>query len=516
MGVRSITGGARRPQARTVASRNIVAAADAGPISPMEALSISPLEHGILLSALIIGSGIYLSYPEYVPIANLIIPFAIIIGLGVGCFRMARGKVATILTPVFCFRVSLIFYSGFGSLVPILGGEEELAVLQAFFYFTEIDHLKFNIVNVIFIMSINFSTVLANSILHRIKLHSHDLSNISRFIEPSNISLLVVGLAILIMGSFVYFVFILPFQFGIDVGTIPQALAQIALSSLIGLFLCTIWSLQNRPRLAWLFVSIAVLMSAIGLTTYSKSDVVLPLIMIGAAYIYARPTVSRSLIWLVIILGSFAISQPVTSHGRMVLLERYGSIEGPAGLGERTRIIVDYYTEPVEIRESEANYATIRFSYVNIGTFAITEADSGNYVDTYSRAWAIFIPRFLWPEKPNMTQIGRDINFAITGNDQSAVGTGLSAEAYWNGGFPMVCLGGIVIGTLLWLWSIYSIQVQVIGAWHLFPIILLGIRSGVRSDGMFVLDILGPIFVAFFGHIILTFGNRLIQRFRSG
>jgi hypothetical protein len=108
------------------------------------------------------------------------------------------------------------------------------------------------------------------------------------------------------------------------------------------------------------------------------------------------------------------------------------------------------------------------------------------------------------------------MNFAITGSDESAVAPGFATEAYWNAGFVGVILGGVIIGTLLWLWSLYSIQVQVLGAWHLFPVVLLGVRSGVRSDGLLVTDLFGPIFVAFFGHIILTFANRLIQRFRSG
>lgn len=509
-------GGARRLREQAVASRPDSTSPAPATLSPMEALAISPLEHGVLLTALIIGVGIYLSYPEFVPAANLILPFAIVIGLGLGCLRMARRKVATILTPMFCFRVSLLFYSGFGSLVPVLGGEENLAVLQTFFYFNDEDLLKFNIVSLLFAIFINMSTVIGNAVLSRLKFDSSQKSAVARLIEPSNISLLVVGITILVIGNMVYFIFILPFQFGLGTGSVPQVLAQVALSGLIGLFLCTIWSLQNRPKLAWLFVGIALLLSAIGLTTYSKSDVIMPLIMIGAAYIYARPTVPRSLFWLVVILTTFALSQPVTSYGRGVIFERYGSSSAPAGINERMNIIVDYYTEPTEVRDVEANYAAIRFSYVNIGAFAISEYDIGNPIDTYSRSWAVFIPRFLWPDKPILTDISRDMNFAITGNDQSAVAPGFASEAYWNAGFVGVVLGGIIIGTLLWLWSLYSIQVQVLGAWHLFPVVLLGVRSGVRSDGLLVTDLFGPIFVAFFGHIILSFGNRLVQRFRTG
>lgn len=508
-------GGTLHLRKQTVASRSVGKPQTPAALSPMDALAVSPLEHGILLAALILGVGIFLSYPEFIPAANLILPLAIMIGLGLGCLRMARRKVATILTPTFCFRVSLLFYSGFGSLVPVLGGEENLAVLQTFFYFNDEDLLKFNIVSLIFAIFINLATTFGNSILSRVNFAKDQNSRISGLIEPSNISLLVFGIGILVVGNMIYFIFILPYQFGLGVGTVPQVVAQIALSGLIGLFLCTIWSLQNRPRLAWLFIGVALLLSAIGLTTYSKSDVIMPLIMIGAAYIYARPTVARSLMWLVVILATFAISQPISSHGRGVIIERYGSLSAPAGIGERIDIIVDYYTEPTEVSEAEANYAAIRFSYVNIGAFAISEFDTGNAIDTYSRSWTVFIPRFLWPDKPILTDISRDMNFAITGSDESAVAPGFASEAYWNAGFIGVMLAGIVIGTILWLWSLYSIQVQVLGAWHLFPIVLLGVRAGVRSDGLLVTDLFGPLFVAFFGHIVLAFGNRLIQRFRT-
>ncbi|MEY4270210.1 MAG: hypothetical protein RLZZ58_1426, partial [Pseudomonadota bacterium] len=149
-------------------------------------------------------------------------------------------------------------------------------------------------------------------------------------------------------------------------------------------------------------------------------------------------------------------------------------------------------------------------SYVNVGTYAMHEYDSGLPGDSFKYTYAILIPRFLWPEKPVLTSVATDLNFSATGSFNSSVSAGISVELYWNFGWVGLFVGALGIGILLYLWSLYTIRVQEVGAWHLFAVVLLGMKVGTRSDGFIVTDIFGPLLLAVLGHFALSAIDKVI------
>lgn len=487
------------------------------PPSDADALKPTPFELALLLAGLLFGSAILAAYQDLAWLGNIFCPSILAFAMAYGNYRMAVRRVATILTPSFGFRTAILFYGGVGSLVPVLGSDAELSIILSFYAFTEEQLLKYNLVTTLFALVFTFTGPLIQFVSGRVRGRQIIAGKgLNSLIEQSNFSLLTVGLALLILGTAVNFIFILPFQFGLVSTTFPVVIAQIAYSALIGIFLCTVWALQNRRSVAFIFVSIGLLYAFLGMSTFSKSDVIMPVIMLAAAFIYVRPNMRTLLLGALFVVGTFQIAQPVTSFGRSMLLSSYGSISGPAGLAERTAILAEYVQNPSIAQEKDANYALIRFSYVNIGTLVIERYDMGFPADTLSYAYAVFIPRIIWPEKPILTDLSRELNYEITGNDQSAVATGLAPEAYWNGGWLGVIIGAFGAGTIFWAWSVYSLRVQSLGAWHLFPVVLLGIRAGTRFDGFFVVDLLGPLLFAVIGHFVLMMANRFVHRFRNG
>lgn len=516
MGVRPTSIGQRWRGTSGPVAANHVQNPSAQP-SDADALKPTPFELALLLAGLLFGSAILAGYPDLAWIGNIVCPSILAFAMAFGNYRMAVQRVATILTPSFGFRTAILFYGGVGSLVPILGSDADLSVILSFYAFTEDQLLKYNMVITLFALVFTFTGPIIQFVSGRVRVTQGLVGErLNNLIEPSNFSLLTVGLALLILGTAVNFIFILPFQFGLVTTTFPVVIAQIAYSALIGIFLCTVWALQNRRSVAFIFVSIGLLYAFLGMSTFSKSDVIMPVIMLAAAFIYVRPNMRTLLLGALFVVGTFQIAQPITSYGRAMLLSSYGSITGPAGLAERAAIIAHYVENPSIAEEKEANYALIRFSYVNIGTLVIERYDMGFAADTLSYAYAVFIPRIIWPEKPILTDLSRELNYEITGNDQSAVATGLAPEGYWNGGWLGVFLAAFGAGTIFWAWSVYSLRVQSAGAWHLFPVVLLGIRAGTRFDGFFVVDILGPLLFAFIGHFLLMMANRFVHRFRNG
>ena len=471
-------------------------------------------ELAILLISLTFGQTVYLTAPDSALLANIILPISLMIAMGYGSYIMVKRRIATILTPNFAFRAAMLFYGGLGSLVPLFANDAELTALLSFYPFTDYELLKYNIVVMLFANIFVISSPMIHFFSEKILIKTQFLRH--KFVEESNLSMFVIGLGLLLIGSFVNAAFIIPFQFGFSNSAFPLPLYIIASSANIGLFLLIVWSYKHKPALLFLFIAIGVVYIAVGLLTYSKTDSILPLIMIVSALVYVRPNLKTITIGALLIAVVFQALQPVTAFGRHRLAQAYGSISAPAGLTERLRIVRDFYDAPSEEYETDINYALMRFSYVNVGTFVISRYDIGQPGNSYEYAYALLIPRAIWPDKPPLTEGARNLNFEATGNDQSSVTSGLAPEGYWNGGWIGVVLAGLLASMIFWAWSLYALRVQEVGAWHLFPVILVGVRAGTRFDGWFVVDVLGPLLIAVVGHFILTFANRLIRRARGG
>jgi hypothetical protein len=471
-------------------------------------------ELAILLISLMFGLTVYLVAPDSPVLANIVLPISLMVAMVYGNYIMATRRVATLLTPIFAFRTAIIFYGGVGALVPIFANDIEMTSLLTFYFFDEKDMLKYNIVNILFCLIFVSAGPMISRLLKNVDSNSD--SFLKNFIHKSSLSIIFIGILLFLFGAIVNLIFILPFQFGFITSTFPVALYQISNSAQIGIFLMIIWALKGRSIFLYPIFGVGIIYVIIGLLTFSKTDAILPLIMMVAALVYSRPNLKTLALGALLIVSVYQALQPVTAYGRHRILQTYGEITAPAGLNERLRIVRDFYVAPTEEYETDVNYALLRFSYVNVGTLVIGRYDIGQPGNSYQYAYALLIPRAIWPDKPILTEASRNLNYEATGSDRSSVSSGLATEGYWNGGWLGVALAALITSVIFWLWSLYALRVQEVGAWHLFPVILVGIRAGTRFDGWLVVDVLGPVMLALVGHFILTFANRLISRARGG
>jgi hypothetical protein len=462
---------------------------------------------------LLFGAVIYLTAPSSHHLANIVLPLSLIVAMAYGNYIMATRSVATLLTPIFAFRTAILFYGGLGSLMPIIANESELSAMLSFYPFTDSELLKYNIVILLFAFIFLLSGPLIQNFVNYGRIFYHYKKKM--IIDKSNFSMFWVGFTLFTVGTIVSFIFIIPFQFGFISTTFPVMIFQVALSAQIGLFLMLISAFKTYRPLIYPIIGAGVFYIFLGILTFSKSDAILPLIMIITALVYARPSFKNFTVGALIILAFFQSIQPITAYGRHRIAQTYGTISAAMGPEERIGILRDYYNSPAEAYETDVNYALLRFSYVNVGTLVMSRYDIGQTGNSYEYAYALLIPRLLWPAKPSLTESARTLNFEVTGNDQSSVTSGLAPEGYWNGGWFGVALAALMTSIVFWLWSLYALRVQAAGAWHLFPVILVGIRAGTRFDGWFVVDILGPLLFAVVGHFLLSFANRLIHRLRG-
>lgn len=470
-------------------------------------------ELGILLLTAALGAVALLLGRSWQSAMNIVIPAVLMVMMARGTVGMLRVSVATVWTPLFWARAAIFFYGGFGTAFLLVANNESRDYAEVFFTLYATDILKYNVVLVVFTFVMLVVVRLMTVVITFGNGRSDGLMNLTK----STLDLSLIGGIFLTLGAVANFVFIVPYQFGFVTTTFPAILNEVAQASMIGLFLATVSLARNRSPLLLPVLLLGVVMIFVGLLSFSKSSTVMPFVMLSLAFFYLRPTLFRAFLMASAIVTVFFSSAPLVDQGRMLMTLRYGGIDAPAPMSERFEMLASYFDDRTVIAgDDEINYAALRFSYANVGSFVVTLYDAGQPASTYRNAGAIFIPRAIWKDKPIITDDARQLSYQLTGNWNNSIAPGLAPEAYWNGGWLGVVLIASVIGVILAYWSLYNLSVQLTEAWHLFPVVLLGVRMGSRFDGFFVSDVIGPLAFGLAGHFVLSVGNAAVAQRRIG
>lgn len=472
---------------------------------PVDVLRPPAAELFIVAGALLLSLLAYGYEGAAMQVMNYGGPVLLIVAAGWGLAAMLNVSAAAIWTPLFWARLGLIAYFGLGSLVPHFANDTTKTMMEGFYLYFAPDVAKFNLVTLAFYLCLLLSV---KAVLFLTRSAARGGKSPAR-IEPSSLSLLAIGSLFLVAGASMHYLFVLPRKFGIFEGAVPGAFVQIALTASLGYFLVTLWALQNRSPWLFALVGLVALDVLAGILLFSKTDAIFPMVMVALAFIYARPTLKRALLAGAIVAGFYFAIVPVAIYGRDSLIATYGRLD-KAPIGDRLSILTHYSPSQARQYQSDAQSGWMRLSYINAGTFAINQYDAGQPGDSLRHIFVVWIPRVIYPAKPVITDVGRDFNVAVNGNDTSQSTPGMPAEGYWDFGWPGVVGFALFAGIVFTLWSLYSVQVMLAGAWHLLVVVLLGLRVGLRVDGLVVSDIVGPIGIAVLMHMGLTLLNRAI------
>jgi predicted membrane protein len=118
--------------------------------------------------------------------------------------------------------------------------------------------------------------------------------------------------------------------------------------------------------------------------------------------------------------------------------------------------------------------------------------DAGAPGDTLSTILYAVVPRILFPDKPMLTP-GREFTTAITGQvGETATVPGVFAEAYWNGGWPMVVMICLLTGFLFWHYTSFAEKTVRYGLFQYLPVVMIGVTIGYSPADWFVSTFIGP------------------------
>jgi hypothetical protein len=304
----------------------------------------------------------------------------------------------------------------------------------------------------------------------------------------------------------------LPYMLGLTDFVLPGSVGPIGNLTLAAVFVLTTWSRMHAKRAFPFIVAFVMLEMAIGVLSLSKAEALMPLLIFLCALVRLRLTAWRLVMVVAALMLCYVSVVPIVEQGRAEHWRRYQSLWG-ADLTERLEILwlsLGNFGTIEETNSIETSLA--RISYVNQATFAVHLHDSGHAGETLSlsQILVVFVPRLLWPDKPITTQSAVDFNIAATGVATSASSPGLFAEAYWNFGWTGVILLMMSLGLLLALLSRYAIDIFHRESWLYFPVVLLAMRIGFRTDGYYVPDILGALVMLISLHLVLYLLDSLV------
>jgi hypothetical protein len=441
---------------------------------------------------------------------NIIGPILFSLALILACYQLIISSSFTLWVPLLWYRVSMLTYFGVGSAIPAFVNDETRDLMFNFYYYYPKDLNKLSLIICLFHL---FVVIISKASFAMIVGSERGATQDQpgwQFINQSNFSMVVFGSIFLVTGMTVNLFMVLPASLGFY--TVPGygSLANLSLGSLLGYFLLTLWSLQNRSNWLYVIIFLSLIESLIGLLLMTKFITLFPTVMIGLGFIFHKTSRFRLIIFAVTMVFIFTTLAPIVGYARNTLQRFYA---GTATVSET----VDIYRSYFDHQNASTDYAEVqdgwmRLSYTNAGTFAINQYDVGLPGDSYRYLPIVLIPRIIYPSKPNITDVSKEFTFAVNGNINSSTNPGIPAESYWNLGWWGPMLVGSFLGIILTYWSIYSFVAFSRDAWHLFFVVLFGMRTASRMDGALVADIVGPLGIAILAHLLLEFLNRFLPR----
>jgi hypothetical protein len=295
----------------------------------------------------------------------------------------------------------------------------------------------------------------------------------------------VVGVFVLIGGSSMFFV--VSTDIDANAVVLPGIIRTMSQFLLVAIMVCAAQQGRNAGIYLTLAIAITVGHAIGGLIMLAKANVLLPLVALSAGLMW-RIGIRRVLLpSLIVILSVYVlIGHPVASTRNL-----YGPHDA-FEWKERVELLSEALRPEHRAQAEEKYYGWARFSYTPAQAAAIVLYDSGRGDRDFELLGWSFLPRFLFPEKPQMSASGREFHIKVTGVDNSQTGHGIFINGYYNLGWWGLIIVSIFAGCALAFTSQFAAAVYRSRVILWLPLALLGSLMAFRIDGHFLNDYWGP------------------------
>lgn len=437
--------------------------------------------------------------------SNRVLPIILILSLSSSMYLLLRIQPILILSPLLWFFAACALYFGLGPLIYHYGDQISIWYVHQYYYVGESDLLRTNLLNTSGISLVIVAFLLGSKLFKIPYLKPTKLPGLKTFKK--------ITLFLLIIGSVIKYLLYLPYVFGLTDFILPGSIMQLQTFVILSTIPMIIM-IKNGMR-KWFPILILVICSElfVSLMEFSKISFVMALIIPFIGLFVVNRRMYLVCLGVMLILGSYYFIFPIADYGRLELTKIHG-IFFRGNFQERYEILKRYFLEKSSINNmsipGHQSWWT-RLNYANAQTFAMDQYDSGQRGTTFSLAIYTIIPRIIWKDKPVITEVGNVFNYLVTKNPDSASSPGIFAEAYWNGGWLAFFFACTYLGFLFAGFTKYSLIKIGKNEFYFLPIIILGIRIGIRCDGWFVSDYVGSLVIAIFMHLVLKVSFRKVR-----
>lgn len=386
-------------------------------------------------------------------------------------------KAGAIFDPVIFMATSGAVYFGFGPLIYLFGSADAVNYLQAWYGVSADDAVGLTGLNMtgLGIAGLVSSLGRANHFAHLAKTTSARLSGIS--------SMVIFQISLLI-GFVTKYFFVVPYELGLTT-EIPSSLMR-TLQLFLLVALIAGFGVHGRHRhfialITWVVLVVDVF---VGLLMFNKSVMIMAIMCAGLGHFmtYRQP---RSLaLFVAAALAVFILVSPLVTYGRNVLPFR------PVGLEGRFDVLVNYFDSGAGDQiDSDPDWWWIRLNYLPSQNAAATLYEEGRGGADYKLWPWVIVPRILYPYKPILSDSGVDLNEKISGSRLSSAGVGIFVDGYYNLGLVGFLITSITYGWLLRFFRDIGRQIVRSGAMVMYPLVLMGVSAGVRTDGWWLAEV---------------------------
>lgn len=411
-----------------------------------------------------------------------------------GMTQMVKRNGAAVWTMLFSMRFAMLVFFAIGSLVPLVADDYSRDYILSLYNYSPQEATRVNLVSVtgyFFILVGVKLTSLVKPVFNPIPQFSF-----------SSAGALRLGLIFMAIGIGYQFLIGIPAAVS-DTFVLPGSLVVLltAIGS-IGLFLTTLWATQKGGSAFLLPLLGLFAQLLISLALMEKETFIIGLLLAVLAILLHKFTAFRALVAGLLLAATLAVLSPIIDNARLTHLTVYPELTGGT-VNERLNYHVGYLKgDRVQSLVGETQTVFVRLHYTSTSAFVMTQYDIGRPSDLIAGSLYVLVPRAIWPDKPETSAIGRELNMLIQGNGGNALGLLVFADAYWNFGWAGLLIF-FPVGAFMWWASSVSCAIVASRNWLMMPFVLVVFRTGLSVNNAFVLSWLAPSVIAILMFFIL-------------
>lgn len=414
--------------------------------------------------------------------------FFAITGLLIASYRvlqMSRNKPDEILNNVFfTFILAFSIFFLFGPLLQVFGNPEEIEYSRNFFPITADKALMVLGANLIgFGISLIIGGILhfGTFVNSTLKVFNHIPSiNVRRI----SVWLVVLGLT--------FKSYVLYNDLFID-EVISGIYRSAELLMPVGVFLYFKENELALKPMTVVFLCASLLYSVGGLVEFNKTEIFIPLIALVGGLLVRNMTLTRLAVTIAGLGVLLQILQPINSDARNEVFHRV-----KPSLEDRFGIFQGAFEGKFKIDELYNVGIWARLDYTSPDAAAMWFYKNGNGGDSYQLIPWAFVPRFLFPDKPEMTAAGAKFTDKVLGFNTSSTGLGVFISGYYDLGWFGLIGASVLAGFILAWYRAVIVAAQISKSATLLIIGLLGHWSAFFVSGDYLASYLGSFVISLY------------------